>query len=236
MAIANAKLAYQRYQELFSGGAGRRWPSAGAQTQRLLWASTGAKNPSYRDVVYVEELIGPDTVNTMPPATLDAFRDHGRPRASLTEDVDAARDTMAALAEVGISMKDVTDRLLAEGVRLFADAFAKLLEAVEQAEQGSRRGKDQPPDLHAPRAAGRCGERFAGGVARAGQGAAALGARCLAVDRQGRGAVARLARHHERPAGPHPAVRPTSPRRPERAGFSHVLLLRHGRIEPRARR
>lgn len=131
-AIANAKLAYQRYQELFGS---RRWQALagqGAQTQRLLWASTGAKNPEYRDVIYVEELIGPDTVNTIPPATFDAFRDHGRPRASLTEDVDSASDTMDMLAEVGISMQDVTDKLLAEGVQLFSDAFKKLLNAVEK--------------------------------------------------------------------------------------------------------
>src|SRR4029453_12818258 len=106
--------------------------SRGAQTQRLLWASTGTKNPNYRDVVYVEELIGPDTVNTMPPATFDAFRDHGRPHASLVADVESAADTMATLAEVGISMKDVTDKLLVEGVQLFSDAFAKLLTAVEK--------------------------------------------------------------------------------------------------------
>jgi transaldolase / glucose-6-phosphate isomerase len=132
VAIANAKLTYQRYQELFSG---RRWQtlaSQGAQTQRLLWASTGTKDPNYRDVLYVEELIGPDTVNTMPPATLDAFRDHGRPRASLAEDVESAVDTMATLAEVGIPMKEVTDQLLTDGVQLFSDAFGKLLNAVEK--------------------------------------------------------------------------------------------------------
>jgi transaldolase / glucose-6-phosphate isomerase len=132
VAIANAKLTYQRYQELFSG---RRWQALagqGAQTQRLLWASTGTKNPNYRDVVYIEELIGPDTVNTMPPATFDAFRDHGRPRASLVEDVESAADTMATLAEVGISTKEVTDKLLIEGVQLFSDAFGKLLKAVEK--------------------------------------------------------------------------------------------------------
>jgi transaldolase / glucose-6-phosphate isomerase len=132
VAIANAKLTYQRYQELFSG---RRWQAlagGGAQTQRLLWASTGTKNPSYRDVVYIEELIGPDTVNTIPPATFDAFRDHGRPRASLVDDVESAADTMATLAEVGISMNDVTDKLLVEGVQLFSDAFEKLLKAVEK--------------------------------------------------------------------------------------------------------
>ena len=141
VAIANAKLTYQRYQELFSG---RRWQELagqGAQTQRLLWASTSTKNPNYRDVVYVEELIGPDTVNTIPPATFEAFRDHGRPRASLREDVDCACDTMAVLAEVGISMKDVTDKLLAEGVQLFSDAFDKLLKAVEKQSKEAGAGK-----------------------------------------------------------------------------------------------
>ena len=212
VAIANAKLAYQRYQELFGG---RRWQALaarGARTQRLLWASTGAKNPSYRDVVYVEELIGPDTVNTIPPATFEAFRDHGRPRASLTEDSTPPATRWTTLAQVGISMNDVTDRLLAEGVRLFADAFDEALEGRGEAEQGSGSGKDQSPDLHTPRAAGRCGERFADGMARAGQGATALGPGCAAVDRQGRGALARLARRHERPAGPHRAIDRTSPR------------------------
>jgi transaldolase / glucose-6-phosphate isomerase len=131
VAIANAKLAYQRYQELFSGPRWQALAGQGAQTQRLLWASTGTKNPNYRDVVYIEELIGPDTVNTIPPATFEAFRDHGRPRASLVEDLESAADTMATLADLGISIKDVTDKLLVEGVQLFSDAFAKLLEAVE---------------------------------------------------------------------------------------------------------
>ena len=141
MAIANAKLTYQRYQELFSS---RRWQALagqGAQTQRLLWASTSTKNPNYRDVVYVEELIGPDTVNTIPPATFEAFRNHGRPRASLMENVDCACDTMAMLAEAGISMKDVTDKLLAEGVQLFSDAFEKLLKAVEKQSKEAGAGK-----------------------------------------------------------------------------------------------
>ena len=130
-AIANAKLAYQRYGEIFSGTRWRALAARGARRQRLLWASTGVKNPNYRDVVYVEELIGPDTVNTMPPAILEAFRDHGRSRASLAEDVDAAHETMDSLARVGISIQEVTDRLLADGVQLFADAFVKLLQAVE---------------------------------------------------------------------------------------------------------
>lgn len=131
VAIANAKLAYQRYRELFGAARWAALAAKGAQTQRVLWASTGTKNPSYRDVVYVEELIGPDTVNTIPPATFDAFRDHGRVRPSLTEGIAAARDTMDALARAGISMKQVTDRLLDEGLLLFSEAFHKLLSAVD---------------------------------------------------------------------------------------------------------
>lgn len=141
VAIANARLVYQRYQELFSGRRWQKLADQGAQTQRLLWASTSTKNPSYRDVVYVEELIGPDTVTTIPPATFEAFRDHGQPRASLTEDVDSACDTMGMLAEVGISMKDVTDKLLAEGVQLFSDAFDKLLKAVKKQSKEAGEGK-----------------------------------------------------------------------------------------------
>src|SRR5262249_55297156 len=132
VAIANARLAYQRYKQLFSGTRWERLASQGAQTQRLLWASTSTKNPAYRDVLYVEELIGPDTVDTIPPATYDAFRDHGRPRASLEEDVEAAHDTMVTLEQVGISMKEVTDQLLEDGVKLFSEAFDKLLGAVDR--------------------------------------------------------------------------------------------------------
>jgi transaldolase / glucose-6-phosphate isomerase len=132
VAIANGKLTYQRYQQIFSGPRWHALALKGAQTQRVLWASTSTKNPNYRDVIYVEELIGADTVNTMPPATLDAFRDHGKLSNSLTEDVEAAQDTMETLAKVGISMKEVTDKLTDDGVKLFADAFDKLLEAVEK--------------------------------------------------------------------------------------------------------
>jgi transaldolase / glucose-6-phosphate isomerase len=131
VAIANARLAYQRYLEIFSGPRWQALATRGAQTQRLLWASTGTKNPSFPDVLYVEELVGPDTVNTIPLATLDAFRDHGRPRASLMEDVDAAHDTMATLADSGVSMKEITGQLLAEGVQLFSEAFEKMLAAVD---------------------------------------------------------------------------------------------------------
>jgi transaldolase len=131
VAIANAKLAYQRYLELFRGPRWQALADQGGRTQRLLWASTSTKNPQYRDVMYVEDLIGPDTVNTMPPATLDAFRDHGQLRAGLTEDVDAAHDIMQDLEKIGISMQEITDLLLREGVQLFAEAFDKLLNAVD---------------------------------------------------------------------------------------------------------
>jgi transaldolase/glucose-6-phosphate isomerase len=130
VAIANGKLTYQRYQRIFSGARWEALAGKGAQTQRVLWASTSTKNPAYRDVMYVEELLGPDTVNTMPPATIDAFRDHGKLRNSLTEDVAGAQKVMDELAKAGISIKEVTDKLTADGVTLFADAFHKLLAAV----------------------------------------------------------------------------------------------------------
>lgn len=132
IAIANAKLTYQRYRTLFSGP---RWDGIvkrGAMPQRVLWASTGTKNPKYRDVMYMEELIGPDTVNTVPPATLEAFRNHGRSGQRLIEDVQDAQVAMATLKGVGISMKAVTDQLLEEGLQLFTEAFDNLLAAVEQ--------------------------------------------------------------------------------------------------------
>ena len=132
IAIANGKLTYQRYQKIFSGPRWQALAAKGAQTQRVLWASTSSKNPAYRDVIYVEELIGADTVNTMPPATVDAFRDHGKLRNSLTEDVPAAAKVMDDLARAGISIKEVTDKLTQDGVKLFADAFDKLLAAVEK--------------------------------------------------------------------------------------------------------
>lgn len=130
IAIANAKLTYKKYQELFSGPRWKALADKGAQTQRLLWASTSTKNPKYRDVLYVEELIGQDTVDTIPPATFDAFRDHGKLRNSLTEDVSGAATTMSNLQKAGISMKEVTEKCLADGVKLFADAFTQLLAAT----------------------------------------------------------------------------------------------------------
>jgi len=132
VAIANGKQTYVSYQKIFSGDRWKNLAAKGAQTQRVLWASTSTKNPAYSDVLYVEELIGQDTVNTIPPATLDAFRDHGHPRTTLTENVEAADRTMETLAQLGISMKEVTDKLTDDGVRLFAEAFDKLLKAVEK--------------------------------------------------------------------------------------------------------
>jgi transaldolase/glucose-6-phosphate isomerase len=132
VAIANARRTYQKYQELFGGSRWKALAAKGAQTQRLLWASTSTKNPKYRDVLYVEELIGADTVDTIPPATFDAFRDHGKLRPSLTENVAGANKTMADLEAAGISMKEVTDKLLTDAVKLFQDPFKQLLDTIEK--------------------------------------------------------------------------------------------------------
>ncbi|HZD96015.1 MAG TPA: transaldolase, partial [Candidatus Sulfotelmatobacter sp.] len=132
VAIANAKQAYRRYQQLIAGSRWQALAGRGAQSQRLLWASTSTKNPKYRDVLYVEELIGSETVDTIPPATMDAFRDHGIVRRTLDADLPAADKTMADLEKAGISMKKVTDQLLEEAIKLFDDAFKKLIAAVEQ--------------------------------------------------------------------------------------------------------
>ncbi|KMO17223.1 bifunctional transaldolase/phosoglucose isomerase [Methylobacterium indicum] len=130
VAIANAKLAYRRYKRLFSGTRWDKLAAKGAHPQRLLWASTGVKNKAYSDVLYVEELIGPNTVNTIPPATMDAFRDHGTVRASLEEGVDEAERVLADLAKTGIDLDAVARQLVEEGVQLFVDAADKLLGAV----------------------------------------------------------------------------------------------------------
>jgi transaldolase / glucose-6-phosphate isomerase len=130
VAIANARRTYAKYQELVGGPRWKALAAKGAQTQRLLWASTSTKNPKYRDVLYVEELIGADTVDTIPPATFDAFRDHGKLRNSLTENVAGAHKTMSDLEAAGISMKEVTDKLIADAVKLFQDPFKQLLDAI----------------------------------------------------------------------------------------------------------
>jgi transaldolase/glucose-6-phosphate isomerase len=133
VAIANAKMAYKAYEEIFSGERWGKLAAKGAQTQRVLWASTGTKNPEYSDVLYIDELIGKDTVNTIPPATWDAFRDHGKLRASLTENVEEAEQTLKNLEKAGISLKDATDKLLIDAVRLFVEPFDKMIAAVEKA-------------------------------------------------------------------------------------------------------
>jgi transaldolase / glucose-6-phosphate isomerase len=129
--IANAKIAYARYKALFSGPRWRHLAEAGAKTQRLLWASTSTKNPAYKDTMYVEALIGRDTVDTIPPATMDAFRDHGAvvPDA-IEQDVSGARALLAKLEENGVSLKDITDELVKDGVQQFADAFDKLFGTI----------------------------------------------------------------------------------------------------------
>ena len=130
VAIANAKLAYQRYLRLFAGERWHALAANGAKPQRLLWASTGTKNKAYSDVLYIDELIGPDTINTMPLATIDAFRDHGKLRDTLKSDVAEAQRLLGELDRAGVSLHAVTDKLIRDGVRLFADAADKLLAAV----------------------------------------------------------------------------------------------------------
>ncbi|RAI36313.1 bifunctional transaldolase/phosoglucose isomerase [Rhodoplanes serenus] len=172
IAVANAKLAYRSYKALIPGDRWRVLAAKGARPQRLLWASTGTKNKAYSDVLYVDELIGPDTVNTVPPATLDAFLDHGRPAATLERGVDEAEAALAALDAAGISLDAVTDRLVEEGVTLFADAFDKLLAAVAQARAAvlgdrlNRQTVSVPPALAAAVAAEADAWRKAGTIRR----------------------------------------------------------------------
>ena len=130
IAIANAKLAYQDYKRLFSGARWEKLKAKGARPQRLLWASTGTKNKDYSDVLYVEELIGPNTINTVPPATLEAFRDHGKPCNSLEKNIEEAKRVLAELEKSDISLDAITAELVKDGVRLFADAADKLYGAV----------------------------------------------------------------------------------------------------------
>jgi transaldolase len=134
-AIANAKLAYNLFRAKF---AGTRWDALavkGARLQRPLWASTSTKNPAYRDVMYVEQLIGPDTVNTMPPATIDAFRDHGEVQRTVDADLPAAEGVMQALAEAGIDFENVTDKLLTDGLASFQKSFDTLIAGLERKTQ-----------------------------------------------------------------------------------------------------
>src|SRR6266536_1886695 len=136
LAIANAKLAYQNYLEIFAGPRWEALEARGATKQRCLWASTSTKNPDYRDVMYVEELIGPETVDTMPEETIQAFQDHGRVELTLERDVEQARELLDQLAAAGIDYDDVTATLEEEGVQKFADSFRELLDGIR-----SKRGE-----------------------------------------------------------------------------------------------
>lgn len=131
-AVANAKLAYRQFQQVFAGARWEKLAQAGAHVQRPLWASTGVKNPAYPDLLYVEPLIGPHTVNTMPLKTLDAVRDHGVAARTVDQGVELATQQLAAIEAHGISMKEVTDELELDGVKKFADSFNDLLKAIEQ--------------------------------------------------------------------------------------------------------
>lgn len=129
-AIANSKIVYQRFKELFHGQAFETLREMGAPVQRLLWASTSTKNPDYPDTLYIDNLIGPETVNTMPPTTVDAFRDHGVVASTLEEDVDDARLVLDNLAELGIDLDEVTEQLQVDGVAAFAKSFETLMTAI----------------------------------------------------------------------------------------------------------
>ena len=131
LAVANARLAYESYESVFTGPRWRYLASKGATPQRVLWASTSTKNPDYPDTMYVEELIGADTVNTMPEETITAYQDHGRPRARLQSELEEARELFDELARVGVDYEDLTETLEREGVEKFADSFAELLGALE---------------------------------------------------------------------------------------------------------
>jgi transaldolase/glucose-6-phosphate isomerase len=146
--IANAKLAYTRYKALFSAPRWQLLAASGAKTQRLLWASTGVKDPTYKDTMYVEALIGRDTVVTVPPATMDAFRDHGEVTSGVIEqDVDGARALLTALDRAGVSLNEVADELVKGGVRQFADAFDKLFDAIARRRQTLLEGDRTPSRL-----------------------------------------------------------------------------------------
>ena len=147
-AIANAKLAYALFQRKFTGARWERLAAKGAQVQRPLWASTSTKNPAYRDVMYVEQLIGPDTVNTLPPATLEAFRDHGEVVRTVDKDVDVSHKTIADLEAAGISLQDVTDKLLREGIASFQKSFDGLLSRLTTPAATTRGdGKSRAPEV-----------------------------------------------------------------------------------------
>jgi transaldolase len=136
VAIANCKLVYQRFQQIFASSRFQKLAQKGARVQRVLWASTSTKNPAYRDLLYVEELIGPDTVNTMPPTTLTAFRDHGKVRgATVLEDIAGAEQILQALSESGIDLNRITEQIQRDGVKAFAASYNQLLARIAEKRQ-----------------------------------------------------------------------------------------------------
>jgi transaldolase len=130
IAVGNAKLAYRQFQQVFTGARWEPLQSAGAQLQRPLWASTSTKNPNYPDLIYVDNLIGPHTVNTMPPKTLEDFQDHGKPTLTVDQGIAEVEAQMIELHKFGIALSEVTDELEVEGVQKFADSYNELLDAI----------------------------------------------------------------------------------------------------------
>src|SRR5436190_4734614 len=148
VAIANAKMAYQQFKQVFTSDRFKKLQAKGAHVQRPLWASTGTKNPKYSDVLYVESLIAKDTVNTVPPATYDAFRDHGKVRVSIEDNLDEARDVLKKFEAKGFSLKKITDQLTLEGVKSFDASFASLLSTIEARRDAVTRGLDDRQTEH----------------------------------------------------------------------------------------
>ena len=152
VAIANAKLAYQQFKEAFSSARFQKLRDLGARVQRPLWASTGTKNPKYSDVMYVESLIGADTVNTLPPATYDAFKDHGRVELTIERDVEEARQVLATFAAKGFSLDEITHKLTVDGVKSFSESFEQLMQTIEQRRDLVARGLPERLTFHGARA------------------------------------------------------------------------------------
>ena len=148
VAIANAKMAYQLFRQAFTSERFAKLRDKGARVQRPLWASTGTKNPKYSDVLYVESLIGPDTVNTIPPATYDAFRDHGKVQLTLEQDVEESRRVLEEFEAKGFSLKAITEKLTAEGVKSFNDSFGQLMDTIEARRDSVVRGLPERVTLH----------------------------------------------------------------------------------------
>jgi transaldolase/glucose-6-phosphate isomerase len=146
VAIANAKVAYRRFQEVFGSRRFTQLQARGATPQRPLWASTGTKNPTYRDVLYVEELIGPDSVNTMPRETIRAFQHHGQVERTVDRGIEDARETLQRLDQVGISLDAVTDQLLFDGIELFSEALERLDRAIVEKSGTLLDGRDEQSD------------------------------------------------------------------------------------------